>query len=297
MTGQTQSFTDADLPALFRSADSLSSRGRIRRRNFFIVFLICDLGAAFCSAFEDHPRGLSIAALVLLTVGLTGTIALLQESPEADWYRGRALAESVKTLSWRYMMCAEPYSHGLPPGEADRKLIQELSALLKVDRGLSKGLNLLGDDGLQIADKMREVRSSDVGSRKSFYLNLRLKDQKRWYSRSADRAHKWLTRCRWTLVGIQLCLVLTAISTLPWPRQPFSAVGLMSALAASVIAWQHMNEFGGLAVAYNLTAHELAGQESLIGPVDTNKSLEDFVLNAERAISREHTLWRARRTE
>jgi hypothetical protein len=261
MTGQTQSFTDADLPALFRSADSLSSRGRIRRRNFFIVFLICDLGAAFCSAFEDHPRGLSIAALVLLTVGLTGTIALLQESPEADWYRGRALAESVKTLSWRYMMCAEPYSHGLPPGEADRKLIQELSALL------------------------------------SFYLNLRLKDQKRWYSRSADRAHKWLTRCRWTLVGIQLCLVLTAISTLPWPRQPFSAVGLMSALAASVIAWQHMNEFGGLAVAYNLTAHELAGQESLIGPVDTNKSLEDFVLNAERAISREHTLWRARRTE
>jgi hypothetical protein len=297
MTGIPTSFADADLPALFRSADMLSIEGRKRRRRYFIGFLLCDLGAAFCSAFDGHPRALSIVAVVLLIAGLGGTVALLQESPEADWYRGRALAESVKTLSWRYMMCAEPYTHGLPIVEADRKLIQELEALLKVDRALSRGLNLRDHTDVQITDRMRAVRYSEVHQRKEFYLRHRLKNQKVWYSRSAGRARTWLAVCRWALVGIQLGLVLAAFSITFWPSQVFSPVGLLSALAASVIAWQQLNEFAGIAVAYNLTSHELAGLESLIGPVATNKELEEFVLNAERAISREHTLWRARRTE
>ncbi len=297
MTPLPASFKDEDLPALFRSADKLSASGHARRRNYFVGFLLCDLGAAFCSAFEDPSKGLSVAVVVLLVAGLLGTIALLQEGPEVDWYRGRAMAESVKTLSWRYMMCAEPYTRGVPIDEADARLVQELGALLKVDLQLSRGLNLRDGNQVQITAKMREVRSSDMRSRKAFYLSFRLRDQKGWYSRKAGQAQMWLMTCRWAVAVIQFGVVMEAISVVLRPHQLFSPVGLMSALAAFVVAWQQLNEYGGLTVAYNLASHELAGLESLIDLVDTEEKLKEFVLNAERAISREHTLWRARRTE
>jgi hypothetical protein len=203
----------------------------------------------------------------------------------------------VKTLAWRFMMCAEPYSYGLPVGEADRKLIQEMRGLLIVERGLMRGLNMRGSTEVQISSAMREIRLLDVEQRKRLYLESRLRNQQDWYAGKARSAHRWLKYCNRLLVVIQLALVIQAISLVVNPVRPFSLIGLFSTIAASLVAWQQLNQYGGLAVAYNLASHELAEIQSIVDRVETENELEEFVLNAERAISREHTLWRARRTE
>jgi len=289
--------SDEDLPALFKSADRFSADGRSRRRIFFLGFLFCDLAAALVTATDVRSVVSSVASLMFVVLGLLGSILLLQETPEADWYGGRALAESIKTLAWRYMMCAEPYSYGLPSGEADRKLIQEMRELLIVERSLMRGLNMRNANDVQISPKMKEIRSMDVLNRKSIYLESRLRNQKAWYAGKARWAHCWLKYCSRFLVVVQLALVIQGISLVVYPVQHFSLIGFFSTVAASIVAWQQLNQFGGLAVAYNLTSHELAGIQSVVERAETERELEEFVLNAERAISREHTLWRARRTE
>jgi len=297
MTTEPIAFSNDDLPALFQSADLCSFKGRRRRRFFFVGFLVCDLIAATCASIESHPIWISLSCVIFLALGLLGTVLLLQESPEKSWYGGRALAESVKTLAWRYMMCAEPFVHGLPDTEADRTLVRELRALLNVDQNLIGGLELQDPRGQQITRKMRMVRDLGVADRKAIYLRFRLRDQKQWYANKGKWARKWLGRCRWALFIVQLGLVLDALSAIVWPHQYFAPVGALSTLAASVVAWQQLNEFGGLAAAYNLAAHELTGLEIVLELANTDRELEEFVLNAERAVSREHTLWRARRTE
>src|SRR3989338_4769470 len=55
---------------------------------------------------------------LLLSVILT--FALDQQKYERKWYDGRAIAESIKTLTWRYMMNSEPYRSEHNPDERFR---------------------------------------------------------------------------------------------------------------------------------------------------------------------------------
>ena len=54
---------------------------------------------------------LAIVGVLLFFISGLITVVIQLLKKEKDWYAGRALAESVKTLSWRFIMCAEPYEH------------------------------------------------------------------------------------------------------------------------------------------------------------------------------------------
>jgi hypothetical protein len=71
-------------------------------------------------------------------------------------------------------------------------------------------------------------------------------------------------------------------------------LAVIAALAAAGTAWVQVKQYGSLATAYSIAAQELA---SISAEVDTvSEGLwAVFVANAEEAISREHTLWRASR--
>ncbi|MEO1352240.1 MAG: DUF4231 domain-containing protein [Cyanobacteria bacterium J06635_15] len=51
---------------------------------------------------------MSSALLFLVTLAIL--IGLRVKRPDDIWYNGRAVAESVKTRTWRWVMRAEPYS-------------------------------------------------------------------------------------------------------------------------------------------------------------------------------------------
>jgi hypothetical protein len=73
--------------------------------------------------------------------------------------------------------------------------------------------------------------------------------------------------------------------------------GLCSTAAAALAAWAQIGRHAEVARAYELAYQELLMMVSISESVQTEQELEALVLDGERAISREHTMWIARRTE
>jgi len=76
----------------------------------------------------------------------------------------------------------------------------------------------------------------------------------------------------------------------------FSPIGFITTLASISVAWVEMKKFQELSQSYALAAQELASAESLMVHVDDQASLSTYVNDTENAISREHTMWCAKRS-
>lgn len=98
-----------DYPGLYRAADTASVKAQsayLRSFQWHIVTLVT--GAAL--AVNPAPTALYSlinAGVFLAALGISVLIA--SKRYEKSWYSARAVAESVKTSTWRYMMRAEPF--------------------------------------------------------------------------------------------------------------------------------------------------------------------------------------------
>ena len=75
-----------------------------------------------------------------------------------------------------------------------------------------------------------------------------------------------------------------------WAR-PISVYSILSALAIAGVGWFQIKRYGSHADTYAVASHELASIISLIDPIQSEENWEDFVAEAEQAISREHSVW------
>jgi hypothetical protein len=146
----------------------------------------------------------------------------------------------------------------------------------------------------QISDKMRQVRALDFDQRRHIYLDDRIADQQRWYSEKA----RWNDRRAraWVLVSIVLemaGLVGGALTAFGWIN--FHLLGFLAAAAGSVTAWIEAKQHRNLATAYGIASQELASIATELATMRSEERWAAFVGQAEEAISREHTLWRASR--
>ena len=48
---------------------------------------------------------------------------------DRKWFDGRAVAESIKTATWRYAMGAKPFGLGMTQKDVDAKFIKELKTI------------------------------------------------------------------------------------------------------------------------------------------------------------------------
>jgi hypothetical protein len=65
--------------------------------------------------------------------------------------------------------------------------------------------------------------------------------------------------------------------------------------AATGVAWSQSRRHEELVQSYGLAAHELNELETVVGGVGTEAMFKEFIEQAEETISREHTMWCARR--
>lgn len=170
--------TNDELPALFRGAD----RSSLTAQQRYLCLIAADLAfliiAAILGSFAlDSSSGktaIAIAGAIVLIISIILTLIIRIVRLEQDWYDGRAVAESVKSLAWRYMTCSEPYLHNLEPTEVDQKFTSDLSSLLAERKDFSSKLGgKLGTEP-QITKRMREVRALDTEDRKTVYLSERM---------------------------------------------------------------------------------------------------------------------------
>lgn len=281
-----------DFPALYQSADQASLAAQTRFLRTLRVRLIALLVAAAGGATAVTTGGVRAGAVVALVaffvaIGVEWYSAVVR--PERVWYEGRAAAESAKTLAWRYMVRGESFEEDRP--EADKEFLNELREILMDLDSLDVGSPQAAH---QITSGMRAVRTSDFDARKSIYLSERIENQREWYARKAEwngaRAN------RWTLASIALQMAgVVAGAGMAFGSLDFDALGILAAGAATISAWAQAKQYQNLATAYGITAQELAAVASEGEMVTAEPEWSAFVGQAEEAISREHTLWRASR--
>ncbi len=290
--------SDDDLPPLYQAADKSSIEAQLRFLLTTRVRLSCLIGAALFGLFcwkhglsSIDWAGVIAASFFLFALVVEGF--LYRDKPQRTWYEGRATAESVKTLSWRYGVGGEPFNLGIETEAHIAELfLTRLQSLFEVVKNLDLATPTSSES--QITPRMREIRALSLAERKDIYERGRVVDQQTWYQTKANWNRRFARR--WTrfmlfveILGVTFG-ILKAVGSIEGDLLTFSSVVL-----AAATAWMQTKQYRMLATAYTVTALELASVRSKIANQCSEAEWAKFVNDAEEAFSREHTLWQASR--
>lgn len=285
--------TEADFPALFRGADSASNKyQRLYLTLISAEYVLLIFASILSLSLFSGPTFYAVFAGVFL-VALAVLLTRALWKPEQEWYRCRALAESVKTMTWRYITQAEPFNAG--DIVADRaKFRDHLHELFQVNLVIAEKIDNEWSAGQQITPTMDNLRNIDVAARLANYQQNRVIDQQRWYQRKAAANRKLATR--WIIAGVAAYVIAAglAIARIRYPNFSFFPVDPIIVIASSLIGWMQIKKFNELSAAYTVTANEIGLILPKSHTVGTDDELSEFVSEAESAFSREHTMWIAR---
>ena len=284
----------SDFPALYRALGAHSDRAQ---KKVLLAVKVGLGGAVFAAAlglFEVKDGGVDFAALVAsagFALSLVATGWLLWQRPERDWYDARAGAESVKTLAWQFAVGGGEFPLDGDETKIRARFIARVREVL-TDLGSLGTVEAASEDQLPLG--LVGLRASPLQVRQGAYRSGRIQEQRSWYTAKAA----WNSRRRvaWAIVAVVAqTLGLAAGLGRAFFGLDIDFLGLAASLVAAVTAWTRTKDYAELAEAYAVTAQEiglLAAED--VDPEDESKWAE-FVETAERAFSREHTLWRARR--
>lgn len=280
---------EEDFPSLYLDANTVSMRAQ---KNFIRANLGVIVGSVIIGALgmvDDFPP-VVIVQIVLGIVVVVGSLYLLFGKPQTIWYSTRALAESIKTISWKYVSRAEPFN--VSTVESSVKFRSMVSEILRANDE-AKALRFESAHTDLITESMVQIRESNLDSRKGIYLTDRVDDQLKWYKRKSSwndlRSKGWYTG----LIFISLIVLSISFAKLRYNFEV--SVDWMFSIPIAVLGWIQLKRFQELASSYSLTAHEIVFAKNELAQVNREDQFSDFVGNTENAFSREHTQWFARK--
>ena len=293
--------TNDDYPALFVMADEASKRGQERyvllsRLELIFVILAAGLGAlisvlAFAGANVAGTRAVAAASGGLIIAAALVRAVSRSTQPTAKWFAGRAVAESAKSLAWRYMTHIEPFNVSM--SQADVLFVDALRQILgertlgPTPRQQSSGLQ-------QITPPMRQIRSLSLHQRRRAYDELRLGEQLKWYTKKSAKLRR--SNDRWFAAGIafEVLALGSAMVLIAFPTGP-NFIGIFASATAAATTFSRLRGDSEVADRYALAAQELS-MIRLRLQASNEHTFSDAVKDAEAAISREHKMWAAKRS-
>ena len=280
-----------EFPEAFKVTDEASLAGQ---RSFIhstrvqlILLVIASAAGSLSWTINDDWDGTALLAGVAFSVAALLRLALLRDRPHRAWYDGRAAAESIKTLSWKHAVAGDPFVKG--DAAADARLVDLIAELIT-------SFDTLGPDAkgasAEPTPSMKTLRAASLDERRRAYSGGRIADQQDWYARKAA----W-NRSRARLWG-GIALALQVVGAVGAFLKGFGVIdldlfGLAGAAVGSAVAWLETKQHHTIARAYKVAAEELADIQGLVDQQLTEEGWGAFVAEAEEAISREHTMWRA----
>src|SRR5919112_2456509 len=149
-----------DYPALCQAASDASRVGqntykRLVGADLSLVVAGAVLGAIAFLVPTSYAAAFAAVAAIVLLGSIVAKYVNKQRTDDKEWFDGRAVAESVKSLTWRYMMRLEPFDED---ATSDQKFIEELDAIREARSGLQYRVSSQDDSAEQITPRMREVR-------------------------------------------------------------------------------------------------------------------------------------------
>jgi len=287
-----------DYPGLLRGADTASASAQntylfVQRLYLGSLILGSIIGTLAAPVPHVLRPWLNAGMAIVLAAGLL--VLWLGRSRQEDraWFDCRAIAESTKTAMWRFMMNVPPFA---PNEHSDEQFVSALREIRRARPGAHRFLAGVADgEAPPISTRMRDVRSMPFGDRKLFYIENRLREQKSWYSRKAQDSARGGNRWFWTTAGLQMFALTIAVGEIAIGASGVNVVPLITTCAAAAAAWGQLKRHDELAQSYALATQELAELETIALGLTTETDFPQLVEQVEEAISREHTMWCARR--
>jgi hypothetical protein len=142
-----------------------------------------------------------------------------------------------------------------------------------------------------LTSSMQAVRAFSLNDRKNLYFTHRLHDQRRWYEAKTRDSQAKSGAWFWTVLvlhGGALALSVVQIGNV------FPYFSILMTLPASFVAWSEARRYQETIQPYAIAAHELRDAETLWNAATGEAALQELLTSVEAAISREHTMWRAK---
>lgn len=288
-----------DYPGSMQAADKASVTAQKHHIRFIRISLIASITAAMIAIFNYQnvePKLYAyIISAVLLFITASISLFLNFNNYEAFWYQGRAMAESIKTLTWRYITGAENFEVTLSDSIAETTFIESIKDIEKLFHDLIPILNPELLVSPTFTNEMRSIRSSPYLERLRYYVMHRIYEQKKWYIEKSKYNNKKRIVWFWLIIACHISALTASIILILNPTSNWNLVGLLTTMGASCLAWTELKQHKPLVQAYNTAANELAKIESLSTTITTEQEFIRYVLDSENAISREHTVWLAQK--
>ena len=284
---------EQDFPALYRSADKLSLDSQKHFFRILKIHLVVLFTAAVLSAINITDKWVYVFQLLVLIAALGCSVYLWGVRPDRYWYAGRAVAESVKTVTWRYISKAEPFH--TEDTFAQNEFKNSLKLIFEQNRDVCSKLTDHSNEE-QFTAAMNQMRCSSLEERKNNYFENRIKNQRDWYAKKAIYNKRMGNYFFLGLVFSNAMAVFLAILKITSCINPaYLPVDVTIALAAGVLSWIQAKRFTELSASYALTTHEIGFINEKSATIQSEEDFSKFVGDAENAFSREHTQWAARR--
>ena len=250
-----------DFPNYYQAADNISIKSQKAYLNIIRVDLISMIIAALLAiySFQDVNQKFWIYCFTgfFLLVGLILTIVLKSKKYEDVWYQGRALAESSKTLTWRFITCAEYFEQSLDLNSVKERFIERIREVANEFKDLSATMDSKILNQEIITSKMLEVRNLSMNERKEYYIKNRIEDQQNWYSKKAEWNKRRYNFWFWIILASQFFAIVSVVILMNNPDSNWNIVGLLTTIASCAISWLQIKQHQEQKQAYTTASEEL----------------------------------------
>lgn len=284
-------------PILFKIADEKSNSSQKKFININLTILVLLILSSISSIYTKEisaPEPIVIFCACCLILSTLLNLVILFFKPEKSWYEGRAIAESVKTLTWKLITGTKPFELSLSSSEYQSIFNENLKKIIgqKKDFFILIGKEYPNEN--MISEEMVNIRESSFESRKKIYLEARVQDQINWYSKNSNKNNKNKNITFALMIGFQILGILFFVLELN-SLISLSFTSIAITLTSIFLTWLQLKRFQELTESYAITAMELKFIKDKSKFVNNDSDLAKYVDDTENAISREHTLWLARR--
>lgn len=275
-------------PSIYDLADNLSVRQQ--KKYFRIILFMCFfqilsaiysqyLSDGFLSKYEFIV--VNIAAVVFLLLYAFGNNYPL-------WRSSRAIAESIKSISWKFVTRVEPFN--VSDIDAEKKLKEKIDEIVKKNVIFTKNMHALNFDDCFISDDMKSYRAMCAIDLFPKYNAERVFDQRIWFKNKSDYYKKCQVIAR---IVLAILFVITGLCLLfQEANLPFSAT---IAFIFDVILWMQVCRYEELKTTYAYQTCVLAKhykdqlQNQQKGLAETE--LISYVKCIEQELTKENNQW------
>lgn len=289
----------SEFPSYYQAGDHVSLTAQKNYTRFVkwdLVFMtLGSLLSIYNYQTENSKTTIYIISGLFLLIAILLSLVIKNKKYEDIWYRGRALAESCKTLTWRYMTGSELFEIGEPIADVNKKFNDRMKEVYDEFDELIESIDTRILTLPIITQKMAEIRNLPLAERISFYVEHRLKGQMNWYSTKAETNKKEYENWFWIVIISQILSLIAVTFLIKEPMSNWNLVGFFTTISSCCFSWLQVRKYQENKEAYTTATIELnyIVQEST--NIKSETIFSKFVSDSENAISREHTLWLAQK--